>query len=71
MSRTALTDNVDALASAATGLAGDPARTVTRVNPFDEFIGAADKAFHAVLRHATTHTQDDHPQIHEELTDER
>lgn len=45
--------------------------SVTRVNPFDEVIGAAGKAFNAVLRQATTHDQDDRPQIHEELTDGR
>ncbi|MEU0895594.1 hypothetical protein [Streptomyces massasporeus] len=69
--RTALTDNVNALVPAATGPAGDPALTVIGVNSFDEAMGVAGKAFNAVLRYASTHDQDDHPQIHEELTDGR
>ncbi|MEW1720216.1 oxygenase MpaB family protein [Streptomyces sp. NPDC093109] len=56
---------------AAGGLLGGAAKNVVGVNPYKEVLGIASKAFNDVERHALTHDQDDQPQMHQELADNR
>ncbi|MFJ6620169.1 oxygenase MpaB family protein [Kitasatospora sp. NPDC091335] len=53
------------------GLLGGAAKKATGVNPYKEIIGIASKAFNEVERFALTHDQDDQPQMHQELGDDR
>ncbi|MCC3778965.1 DUF2236 domain-containing protein [Streptomyces sp. UNOB3_S3] len=53
------------------GLLGGGAEKVTGVNPYKEIIGIASKAYNEVQRFALTHDQDDQPQMHQELGDNR
>ncbi|MCC2273855.1 DUF2236 domain-containing protein [Streptomyces sp. ET3-23] len=53
------------------GLLGGGAEKATGVNPYKEIIGIASKAYNEVERYALTHDQDDQPQMHQELGDDR
>ncbi len=53
------------------GLMGGTAEKTVGVNPYKDILGIASKAFNAVERFALTHDQDDQPQMHEELHDNR
>ncbi|MFD5936451.1 oxygenase MpaB family protein [Streptomyces sp. NPDC060333] len=53
------------------GLLGGTAKKVVGVNPYKEVLGIASKAFNEVERHALTHDEDDQPQMHQELGDNR
>ncbi|MFJ2111650.1 MULTISPECIES: oxygenase MpaB family protein [unclassified Streptomyces] len=53
------------------GLLGGAAKKVVGVNPYKEVLGIASKAFNDVERHALTHNEDDQPQMHQELGDNR
>ncbi|MFI0914821.1 oxygenase MpaB family protein [Streptomyces abikoensis] len=53
------------------GLLGGSAEKVTGVNPYKEIIGIASKAYNEIQRYALTHDQDDQPQMHQELGDNR
>ncbi|MGW8066664.1 oxygenase MpaB family protein [Streptomyces ziwulingensis] len=53
------------------GLAGGTAKKATGVNPYKEILGTASAAFNQVERYALTHDQDDQPQMHQELHDNR
>ncbi|WP_256255982.1 oxygenase MpaB family protein [Streptomyces sp. MUSC 14] len=53
------------------GLGGDTAKQVVGVNPYDEILGVASKAFNQVELYALTHDKDDQPQMHQELHDNR
>ncbi|MGW6568181.1 oxygenase MpaB family protein [Streptomyces sp. NPDC054975] len=53
------------------GLLGDGAKKVTGVNPWQEVRGELSKAFNKVENYALTHGQDDQPQMHQELGDDR
>ncbi|MCB5908309.1 oxygenase MpaB family protein [Streptomyces pinistramenti] len=62
---------VSSIFGAAAGFGGDAAKPVAGVNPFEEVIGMANKAFNAVEHYALTHDQDNQPQMHAELHDGR
>ncbi|MGW0392990.1 oxygenase MpaB family protein [Streptomyces sp. NPDC003042] len=53
------------------GLLGGAAKKTVGVNPYKEVLGVASKAFNAVERYALTHDEDDQPQMHQELDDNR
>ncbi|MEV8530258.1 MULTISPECIES: oxygenase MpaB family protein [unclassified Streptomyces] len=53
------------------GLGGDTAKKAAGVNPYDEILGVASKAFNQVELYALTHDKDDQPQMHQELHDNR
>ncbi|MEU8975273.1 DUF2236 domain-containing protein, partial [Streptomyces monashensis] len=53
------------------GLGGDTAKQVVGINPYDEILGVASKAFNQVELYALTHNKDDQPQMHQELHDNR
>ncbi|MEU1801551.1 hypothetical protein [Streptomyces sp. NPDC019937] len=53
------------------GLLGGAAEKAVGVNPYADILGIASKAFNAVERFALTHDQDDQPQMHQELGDNR
>ncbi|MFF3350237.1 oxygenase MpaB family protein [Streptomyces sp. NPDC002779] len=53
------------------GLAGGTAKKTVGVNPYKEILGVASKAFNQVERYALTHGEDDQPQMHQELNDNR
>ncbi len=53
------------------GLLGGSAEKATGVNPYKEIIGIASKAYNEIQRYALTHDQDDQPQMHQELGDNR
>ncbi|MFD7923862.1 oxygenase MpaB family protein [Streptomyces sp. NPDC059740] len=53
------------------GLFGEAARKTVGTNPYDEPIGVASKAFNEIEKYALTHDQDDQPQMHQELHDDR
>ncbi|MFE0021175.1 hypothetical protein [Amycolatopsis sp. NPDC059021] len=57
--------------SAFGGLAGGTAQKAVGLNPYDEILGIASKAFNGVEHYALTHDQDDQPQMHAELHDDR
>ncbi|MFE0687667.1 oxygenase MpaB family protein [Streptomyces xiamenensis] len=53
------------------GLFGGAAEKTIGVNPYKETLGIASKAFNEVEKYALTHDQDDQPQMHQELDDNR
>ncbi|WP_223837551.1 oxygenase MpaB family protein [Streptomyces venezuelae] len=53
------------------GLLGGTAKKTVGVNPYKEILGVASKAFNEVERFALTHNEDDQPQMHQELGDNR
>lgn len=53
------------------GLLGGAAKSTVGVNPYKEILGIASKAFNQAERYALTHDQDDQPQMHQELDDNR
>ncbi|MGW7312908.1 oxygenase MpaB family protein [Streptomyces sp. NPDC054854] len=53
------------------GLLGGGAKKAVGVNPYKEILGVASKAYNQVEKHALTHDQDDQPQMHQELDDNR
>ncbi|MFF9351873.1 oxygenase MpaB family protein [Streptomyces sp. NPDC014734] len=53
------------------GLLGGGVEQAVGVNPYKEVLGVASKAFSEVQRYAVTHDQDDQPQMHQELHDNR
>ncbi|MFD7903901.1 oxygenase MpaB family protein [Kitasatospora sp. NPDC059747] len=53
------------------GLLGGAAKQVTGVNPYKDILGAVSEAFSKVERYALTHDQDDQPQMHQDLHDNR
>lgn len=53
------------------GLLGGAAEQTVGVNPYQDILGIASKAFNEVERYALTHDQDDQPQMHQELHDNR
>ncbi|MCK7624465.1 DUF2236 domain-containing protein [Streptomyces sp. RS10V-4] len=53
------------------GLFGGAAKDTVGVNPYEEILGVASRAFNDVERFALTHDQDDQPQMHQELHDNR
>ncbi|MFD8981924.1 oxygenase MpaB family protein [Streptomyces sp. NPDC059564] len=53
------------------GLLGGAAKKTVGVNPYKDVIGIASKAFNEVQKFALTHDQDDQPQMHQELHDDR
>ncbi|MET7429751.1 MULTISPECIES: oxygenase MpaB family protein [Streptomyces] len=53
------------------GVGGGSAKKAVGVNPHDEILGVASKAFNQVELYALTHDQDDQPQMHQELHDNR
>ncbi|WP_437105261.1 oxygenase MpaB family protein [Streptomyces sp. enrichment culture] len=53
------------------GLLGGGAKKVTGVNPYEEAVGIAAKGYNEIVRFAITHDQDDQPQMHQELGDNR
>ncbi|MDI3388108.1 oxygenase MpaB family protein [Streptomyces sp. B-S-A8] len=60
-----------AFSSTVGGLFGGTAKKAVGVNPYDDVIGIASKAYNEVQRYALTHDQDDQPQMHQELHDNR
>ncbi|MER7000595.1 oxygenase MpaB family protein [Streptomyces sp. NPDC000410] len=59
------------LSNTAGGLLGGSAKQAVGVNPYKEAIGVASKAFNEIENYAITHGQDDQPQMHQELGDNR
>ncbi|MEV3988511.1 oxygenase MpaB family protein [Streptomyces sp. NPDC049837] len=53
------------------GLLGGGAKQTVGVNPYEKVVGIASKHFNDVARYALTHDQDDQPQMHQELDDDR
>jgi hypothetical protein len=53
------------------GLLGGSAKKATGVNPYEEVLGVASKGFNEIVKYAVTHDQDDQPQMHQELGDDR
>ncbi|MEU2655976.1 oxygenase MpaB family protein [Streptomyces sp. NPDC007325] len=53
------------------GLLGGGAKKATGVNPYKEIVGIASKGYNEVQKFALTHDQDDQPQMHQELGDDR
>ncbi|WP_308120313.1 oxygenase MpaB family protein [Streptomyces bambusae] len=53
------------------GLLGGGAKKVTGVNPYKEIVGVASKGYNEIQKFALTHDQDDQPQMHQELHDNR
>ncbi|MFF8714571.1 oxygenase MpaB family protein [Streptomyces sp. NPDC015184] len=53
------------------GLFGGLAEKATGVNPYKEILGVASSAFREMEHYAVTHDQDDQPQMHQELGDDR
>lgn len=53
------------------GLLGGAAKKATGVNPYKEILGIASKGYNEVQRFALTQGQDDQPQMHQELDDNR
>ncbi|MFG2225087.1 oxygenase MpaB family protein [Streptomyces sp. NPDC048644] len=53
------------------GLFGGAAEKTVGVNPYKDLIGVASKAFNGAERYALTHEQDDQPQMHQDLHDNR
>ncbi|SFY52678.1 hypothetical protein [Streptomyces sp. F-1] len=53
------------------GPGGDRAKKARGVNPYDEILGVASKAHNKVELYALTHDQDDQPQMHQEIHDNR
>ncbi|MFJ9619214.1 oxygenase MpaB family protein [Streptomyces noursei] len=61
----------DVISSIGGGLLGGAAKDTVGLNPYKEILGVASKAFNDVERYALTHDQDDQPQMHQELHDNR
>ncbi|WP_382466013.1 hypothetical protein ACFIN9_31910 [Streptomyces noursei] len=61
----------DLFSSTVGGLGGGSAKKVVGVNPYDEILGVASKAFNQVELYALTHDKDDQPQMHQDLHDDR
>ncbi|WP_223291211.1 oxygenase MpaB family protein [Streptomyces avicenniae] len=59
------------ISSTAGGLFGGAAEKAVGVNPYKEILGVASKAFNEVESYALTHDQDDQPQMHAALDDNR
>ncbi|WP_241837986.1 oxygenase MpaB family protein [Streptomyces sp. CB03234] len=59
------------VSNTAGGLFGGAAKKTVGVNPYKEILGVASKAFNEVEKYALTHDQDDQPQMHQELHDNR
>ena len=53
------------------GLFGGAAQRTVGVNPYKDLLGVASKAFNEIEKYALTHDQDDQPQMHQELNDNR
>ncbi|MEU9237573.1 oxygenase MpaB family protein [Streptomyces subrutilus] len=53
------------------GLLGGGAKKTVGVNPYKEILGVASKAYNEVEKYALTQGQDDQPQMHQELGDNR
>ncbi|MER8236673.1 oxygenase MpaB family protein [Streptomyces sp. NPDC094049] len=53
------------------GLLGGGVKKATGVNPYKEIVGIASKGFNEIQKFALTHDQDDQPQMHQELHDDR
>ncbi|MEU7278455.1 oxygenase MpaB family protein [Streptomyces sp. NPDC045431] len=53
------------------GLFGGAAEKATGVNPYKDILGIASGAYREMMRYAVTHDQDDQPQMHQELDDNR
>jgi hypothetical protein len=53
------------------GLLGGTAKKAVGVNPYKEILGIASKGFNEIQKFALTHDQDDQPQMHQELHDNR
>lgn len=61
----------DSLISGVGGGLGGTTKKTVGVNPYEKILGEASKAFNAVERYALTHDQDDQPQMHQQLGDDR
>ncbi|MFD6874576.1 MULTISPECIES: oxygenase MpaB family protein [unclassified Streptomyces] len=61
----------DAISGISGGLLGGGIKKATGVNPYKEIVGIASKSFNEVQKFALTHDQDDQPQMHQELHDNR
>ncbi|MEI7032051.1 oxygenase MpaB family protein [Streptomyces pratensis] len=59
------------VSGAAGGLFGGAAEKTVGVNPYKDVLGVASKAFNEIEQYALTHDQDDQPQMHQELDDNR
>ncbi|MFJ6775554.1 oxygenase MpaB family protein [Kitasatospora sp. NPDC091257] len=53
------------------GLLGGSVQKATGVNPYKDVLGMASKTFNEIQKFALTHDQDDQPQMHQELGDDR
>ncbi|MEU9719695.1 oxygenase MpaB family protein [Streptomyces sp. NPDC047976] len=53
------------------GLLGGGAKKATGVNPYKEIVGVASKGFNEIQKFALTRNEDDQPQMHQELHDNR
>ncbi|WP_345943932.1 oxygenase MpaB family protein [Streptomyces sp. SID3212] len=53
------------------GLLGGGAKKAVGVNPYKEVLGIASRGYNGVQKFALTHDQDNQPQMHEELHDNR
>ncbi|MGW0499834.1 oxygenase MpaB family protein [Streptomyces sp. NPDC003007] len=60
-----------AVSSLGSGLFGGAAKKTVGVNPYDEVVGLAAKGYNQIVKYAITHDQDDQPQMHQELGDDR
>ncbi|MGC0417336.1 oxygenase MpaB family protein [Embleya sp. AB8] len=59
------------LSGTAGGLLGGAAQKTVGVNPYKDILGVASEAFNEIERYALTHDQDDQPQMHQDLHDNR
>lgn len=59
------------ISNTAGGLFGETAKKTVGVNPYKDILGIASKAFNEVENYALTHNEDDQPQMHQELHDDR
>ncbi|GHA70878.1 hypothetical protein GCM10010372_82450 [Streptomyces tauricus] len=59
------------VSNTAGGLFGGAAKKTVGINPYKDAIGVASKAFNEIENYALTHGQDDQPQMHQELHDDR
>ncbi|WP_234316525.1 oxygenase MpaB family protein [Streptomyces sp. NRRL F-5702] len=59
------------VSATAGGLFGGAAQRTVGVNPYKDLLGVASKAFNEIEQYALTHDQDDQPQMHQELDDNR
>ncbi|MFJ9432526.1 oxygenase MpaB family protein [Streptomyces sp. NPDC101490] len=61
----------DVISGIGGGLLGGGVKKATGVNPYKEIVGIASKGFNEIQKFALTHDQDDQPQMHQELHDDR